>query len=42
MNKNNVFNIIYCKIRYKHPDWSKKRIRSATIYVLRGDKNELS
>lgn len=42
MKKPNVFNVVYCKIHYKHPDWSKKRIRSSTLYALRGNKNEVS
>ena len=32
----NKYSMIYVRIRQKHPDWSKARLRSATKYVLRG------
>lgn len=31
----NPFAYIYSRIQRKHPDWSKARVRSCTIYAYR-------
>jgi hypothetical protein len=34
MKKFNKFGYIYTLIKRKHPDWSRKKIRSCTIYAI--------
>ena len=35
MKKFNRFAYVYCRIKKKHLDWSKKKLRSCTIYAIK-------
>jgi len=35
MKKFNKFGYVYALLKKKHPDWSKSKLRSCTIYAIK-------
>jgi len=38
MNKQKVFYIIYDRTKTKHPEWSNRRVRATTLWILKKNK----